>query len=218
MKFVFKWLFRLCLLLLVLAIIFFLSFDTLLRLSAQHNIRAQTGMDAEIGAFHMGLLEPVVHLENVRLHNPPDFGGTPFLNIPEIHIEYDRAALARGKIHVTLLRFNLAELDIVRNELGRTNLFAFGMAAPAKSAPTPAPAAELKRRTGLNFQQIDVLNLSLGTVKFIDLKQPQHNRQKNLGIENQVVKDVKSLADLTGLGLLIALRSGDFFSALGGLK
>ena len=81
-----------------------------------------------------------------------------------------------------------------------------------------AGAAELKRRTGLNFQQIDVLNLSLGTVKFIDLKQPQHNRQKNLGIENQVVKDVKSLADLTGLGLLIALRSGDFFSALGGLK
>ena len=33
--------------------------------------------------------------QNFKLYNPPDFGGTPFLDIPEIHAEYDRAALAQ---------------------------------------------------------------------------------------------------------------------------
>lgn len=214
MKFLFKWLFRLCLLAVVLAVVFFLSLDTILRVVAQHNIRAQTGMEAEIGKFHLGLLDPVVHIENLKLHNPPDFGGTPFLNIPEIHAEYDRAALALGRIHVTLLRFNLGELDIVRNEKGRTNIFALGVALPTKAAGGSAATAEFKKRTHLDFQQIDVLNVSVGTVKFIDLKDQRNNREQKLGIENQIIKNVKAPADLAGLAVLIALRSGDFFGSL----
>ena len=119
MKFAFKWLLRLAVLVVVLAVIFFLSLDTILRVTAEHRIRAQTGMDAEIGTFHFGLLEPVVTIKDLKLHNPPAFGGTPFLNIPEIHVEYDRDALRAGKIHLTLLRFNLGELDIVKNEAGQ---------------------------------------------------------------------------------------------------
>jgi hypothetical protein len=68
-------------------------------------------------------------IKNLRLYNPPDFGGTPFLDIPEIHVEYDRAALAPARIHITLLRFNLGEIDIVKNQAGQTNLF------PSASAP-----------------------------------------------------------------------------------
>ena len=215
MKFVFKWLFRLFLLAVVLAVVFFLSLDTVLRVIVQHNIRAQTGMEAEIGKFHLGLLEPVVHIENLKLHNPPNFGGTPFLNIPEIHVEYDRAALAKNEIHITLLRFNLGELDIVKNEAGQTNLFSLGLALPGKeSVAKSRDTAEFKKRTGLDFKGIDVLNVSVGTAKFIDLKDQRNNREQNIGIENQVMKNVKTPADLAGLAVLVALRSGDFFGSL----
>ncbi len=132
MKFIFKWLLRLFVLAVVLAVIFFLSLDSILRVMIEHNIRAQTGMEAEIGKFHFGLIEPVVEIKNLQLFNPAAFGGTPFLNIPEIHVEYDRAALAKHQIHITLLRFNLGELDIVKNEAGQTNLFALGVALPAQ--------------------------------------------------------------------------------------
>ena len=216
MKFIFKWLFRLGLLAILLVVVLVLSLDTILRVVAQHNIRTQTGMDAEIGSFHLGLVEPVVHLENLRIHNPPDFGGTLFLNIPEIHAEYDRTALAKGKIHVTLLRFNLGEVDIVRNEQGRTNLFALGVALPAKPPANRAATAEFQHRTGLNFQQIDVLNISVGTMKFIDLKDQRNNRGQKLGIENFVVKNVTNTANLAGLATLGALRGGDFFGRPGG--
>src|SRR5271168_5396288 len=115
-KWIFKWLLRLFLLAVVLVVIFFLSLNSILRVLIEHNIRAQTGMDAEVGRFQLGLTEPVIAIENLKIYNPPSFGGTPFLEIPEIHVEYNRAALARHEIRVTLLRFNLGELDIVKNQ------------------------------------------------------------------------------------------------------
>src|SRR5665213_2238643 len=105
MKFIFKWLLRLFALAVVLAVIFFLSLDSILRVVIQHNIRAQTGMDAEIGRVKLGLTEPTLEIQNLKIFNPSEFGGTPFLEIPEIHVEYDRAALAKKEIHITLLRF-----------------------------------------------------------------------------------------------------------------
>ena len=215
MKFLFKWLLRLFLLGVVLLVIFLLSLDTILRVMMEHNIRAQSGMEAEIGKFHLGLLEPVMTIKDLKLHNPPDFGGTPFLNIVEIHVEYDRAALKKGEIHFTLLRFNLGELDIVKNEAGKTNLFELGVTLPTTNNLGKSKSLdEFKRRTGLDFKQIDVLNVSVGTAKYIDLKDPKNNREQKIGIENLLMKNVKEPADITGLVLLIALRSGDFFGSL----
>jgi uncharacterized protein involved in outer membrane biogenesis len=215
MKKVLKWLAILALLLVVLAVVFLLSLDTILRTVAVSRIRAQTGMDAEIGTFHLGLLEPVVTIKDLKLHNPPSFGGTPFLSIPEIHIEYDRDALAKNQIHLTLVRFNLGELDIVKNEAGETNLLSLGVALPEKNKAGGNKALkEIKQRTGLDFVGVDVLNVSVGTAKFIDLKDPSKNRQQNIGIDNLVMKNVKTPADLTGLALVLALRSGDFFTSV----
>jgi len=216
MKRILKWFFGAVLLLVVLAVVLLLSLDTILRVVAENRIRAQTGMDAEIGKFHLGLLEPVVSIENLRIFNPPAFGGTPFLNIPEIHVEYDRDALVKNKIHLTLMRFNLGELDIVRNEAGQTNLFALGLALPQKGAAGGGDRQlkEFQQRTGLDFQGIDALNVSVGTARFIDLKDPRNNREQKIGIDNLVMKNVKTPADLAGLMVLVALRGGDFFTTL----
>ena len=215
MRTLLKWFFGLLLLLVVLAVVLLLSLDTILRVVAENRIRGQTGMDAEIGKFHLGLLEPVVTIENLRIYNPPAFGGTPFLNIPEIHVEYDRDALVKNQIHLTLMRFNLGELDIVRNEAGQTNLFSLGVTLPAKNrAGGNAGLKEFKQRTGLDFKGIDALNVSVGTARFIDLKDPSHNREQKIGIDNLVMKNVKTPADLAGLAVLVALRGGDFFTGL----
>jgi hypothetical protein len=219
MKFIFKWLLRLFLLAVILIVVFFLSLNSILRVMIEHNIRAQTGMDAEIGRFKLGLLEPTIEIQNLKIYNPPSFGGTPFLDIPEIHVEYDRTALAKRRLHVTLLRFNLGELDIVKNEAGQTNIFSLGLAQPAaKKSGNGNGAAELKKQTGFDFKSIDVLNISVGTLKFVDLKDRRNNRAQNIGIENIVVKNVKSANDVAGLAVLVALRGGDFFNSLAGPK
>ncbi|HVU26482.1 MAG TPA: hypothetical protein VHG71_01955 [Verrucomicrobiae bacterium] len=213
MKWIFKWLLRLFILAVVLIVIFLLSYNSILRVLIEHNIRKQTGMDAEIGRFHLGLVEPTIEIQNLKIFNPPDFGGTLFLDIPEIHVEYDRDALAHREIHLTLLRLNLGELNIVKNSLGRTNIFALGVQLPSKKHGIKTES-NLKKETGLDFKQIDVLNVSVGTTKYIDLQNPKNDRAQNIGIENCIMKNVKSENDLAGLMVLVVLRGGDFFGSL----
>jgi len=221
-KFFFKWAFRLFIaavaLVVVAIVVLLLSYNSILRVIIEHNIRAQTGMDAEIGSVNFALTAPTIHIQNFKLYNSRDFGGTPFLDIPEIYVEYDRAAFMRQEIHVTLMRFNLGELDIVKNQAGQTNIFALGLSAPAKKSGGGQPAINFKKQTGYDFTGIDVLNVSIGKLKYIDLKNPQDNREQTVGIENCVMKNVKSPGDLAGLGLLIGLRGGDFFTSLVGQK
>jgi len=220
MKRIFKWLLRLFLaavaLVIVAVIVLLLSYNSILRAAMERQIRAQTGMDAEIGSLNIGLISPVAEIKNFKIHNTPDFGGTPFLDIPEIHVEYNRAALARREIHVKLLRFNLGELDIVKNQAGRTNIFLSGIKSPGKNSGGGNPLADFKKQSGYDFTGIDMLNVSIGKVKFIDLQDQRNNREQTIGIDNCVIPNVKSLTDLTGLGVLIGLRSGDFFSSLAG--
>ena len=222
LKRIFKWLLALFLLGVVVLVAFLLSLDSILRVLAVHNIKAQTGMNAELGQFHLGLLEPVITIKNLKLYNPPGFGDAPFLVIREIHVEYDRDALrSKQEIHLTLMRFDLGELDIVKNQTGQTNLFGLVLGSPLQKStgPGPSPAvAELQRQTGLTFQAVDYLNVSIGTFKYIDLKDSRHNRTQKIGIDNYVMKNVKGPADLAGLAFLIALRSGDFFPSLMGEK
>jgi uncharacterized protein involved in outer membrane biogenesis len=214
-KFIFKWLFRLFLLVVVLIVVLLLSYNSILRLVIEHNIRAQTGMDAEIGRFKLRILEPTIEIQDLKIYNSTNFAGTPLLDIPEIHVEYDRAALARKEIHITLLRFNLGEFDIVKNEAGQTNIFSLGVALPSKKSGV-AVTSDLKKQTGYDFKGIDVLNVSVGRAKYIDLKDQRNNREQNIDVENCVMKNVKTPDDLAGLGLLVGLRGGSFFTSLAG--
>jgi len=208
----FKWTLRLCILVVVFVVILLLSLNSILRVVIEHNIRAQTGMEAEIGRFKLGLSEPTLEIQDLKIYNPSGFGGTPFLDIAEIHVEYDRAALARKEIHLTLLRFNLAELDIVKSQSGQTNIFSLAKMPQTKSG---APASRnFKNQTGYDFRGIDTLNVSFGKAKYIDLQNPGKDREQTIGLSNCVVPDVKSMNDLAGLILLVGLRSNHFFDPL----
>jgi hypothetical protein len=218
LKRIFKWLLALFLLGVVVLVAFLLSLDTLLRVLAVHNIKAQTGMTAELGQFHLGLLEPVITIKNLKLYNPPGFGDAPFLVIREVHVEYDRDALrSKHEIHLTLVRFDLGELDIVKNAAGQTNLMSLGVGLPSKDNLAKSNAAnELKQRTGFSFTGIDILRVSVGTAKYIDLGDAKNNRAENLAIDNIPIANVKTETDLYGLMALVALRGSDVFGVLAG--
>ena len=210
-----KWLLVLALVVVALAVVFFLSLDSILRTVMVQRLRTQTGMDVQMGRFHLGLREPVMTIQDLRLYNSSEFGCAPFLSVPEIHVEYDREALTQKQLHFKLVRFNLGELDIVRNAAGQTNLLALGLKRPSRETPAEEETRELadfQRQTGLAFTGIDVLQVSVGTARFIDLQDPRNNREQAIGIENLEMKNVHSFADLAGLAVLVALRGGDFFT------
>jgi uncharacterized protein involved in outer membrane biogenesis len=199
MKWLFKWTFRLIFLAIALVVAIVLSKNSILKTLVERQIRAQTGMDVKIGKFSAGMLSPVVDIQNLKLYNAPEFGGTLFLDIPALHVEYSRIALADRTLHLTLLRLNIAELNIVKNEAGRTNVTNLRWESLSHGA---------ERLDEVPFPVIDVLNLSVGKVRFIDLKDPKQNREFHPDLQDQVFKNVKSAADLNAILFMIWLRSG----------
>jgi uncharacterized protein involved in outer membrane biogenesis len=212
----FKWIIRIALALMALviiaAVIVLLTYNSILRNVIQGEVRAQTGMDTQIGNFKLALLAPTVRLQNVELANTPDFGGAPFLNISEIYIDYDRAALAEKEIHIKLMRINLAELDIVKNQKGETNVYAF-IKLPRNKSGAPVKF-DFQKQTGYDFQGIDALNVSIGKVKFIDLANPQNDHEQTIGIQDFVMPNVKRVRDLDSLWMMVYLRSNGFFDSI----
>jgi uncharacterized protein involved in outer membrane biogenesis len=204
-KWLFKWALRIFVLTVVAVVLLLVFKDSIFCAIAEHQIRAETGMDVKIGRFSSGIFSPVVTVENLKLYNTPEFGGTEFLIIPELHIELDPDALAQQKLRIKLMRFNLAELDVVKNQAGQTNIVSMLAKMPkGKLAPHGIHVGGKK----FDFEGIDVLNLSLGRMRFIDLKNRNNDRDVTVNIDNQVFNNVKTEGDVYGMMFLIWLRSG----------
>jgi uncharacterized protein involved in outer membrane biogenesis len=202
-KWIFKWLLRLVVLVVVLVILALVFKDSVLRVVAENRIRSQTGMDVKIGRFSSGIFSPVMTIENLKLYNTADFGGTLFLDVPELHVEWDPVALAQQRLRIKLARLNLAELDVVRNDAGQTNIYWF------KSEGGGSRKSGLQHALGgLQFDGIDLLNLSVAKAKFIDLKDARNNREVRVNLQNQIFKNVRSEADIEGVLFFAWLRSG----------
>ena len=184
-----KWLFILVLVAVALVAGLLFSKDTLAKAAVEQQLRAQTGMDVKIGRFSLSVLSPIATIENLTLYNTADFGGTPFLNIRELHTEFDREALAHRELRLKLLKMNIAELSVVKNDLGQTNIV--NLAA----APKPTKTSEM-----VDFKGIEVANFSIQKVVFLDLKNQKNNRQMTWNAQNQLFRDLKT--------------SGEFYDAL----
>jgi len=202
-KWLFKWVLRLAFLTVVAVILLLVFKDTILRKVTEHRFYQATGMDVKIGRLSTRL--DGVTFENLKIYNTPEFGGTEFLVVPELHVEFDTEALAAQKIKIKLMRFNLAELDVVKNQAGQTNLVTMLAQMPkGKLAPHGIHVGSKK----FEFESIDVLNLSLGRMRLIDLKNRKNDRDVEINADNQVFNNVKTEADVYSILFLIWLRSG----------
>lgn len=208
MRTVFRWLFRL---LLVLAVVVFLAAITLLLLKdsitksvAERNLRDATAMDARVGKLEVGLFTPTVNLEGLKLYNPPEFGGGTFLDLPELRIEYVPDELRNRKLHLKTLRLHVAEVHVVRNKEGKTNIEAIEKEAKkrtggGKKGDTNTP--------GVEFGGIDVAYVTIGKIKVTDLANPRNNREIAVGLKNEMGRNLKTEADVAGWFTFVVMRS-----------
>lgn len=199
MRFVIRWAFRFLILVVVLGVALVLLKDTLLKSLAEQRLRREIGLEVRIGKLEAGLFTPTVHLERLVIYNTAEFGGGLFIDLPEVHLEYDRLALASRKLHLTLVRLNLAEANIVKNQAGRTNLE--GLEARQKEKPAPGAGSP-----GFEFTGIDLLNLSIGKLRFTNLQQPSQTREVNIQLQNEMLRNVTAAGDLSGLLVKLVLQ------------
>lgn len=203
MKSLFKWVVRLILLVVVLAVLFFVFKNDLVRALTEYRIRSLTGMDVKIGRLSASAVSPVLTIEDLKLYNTPEFGGTLFLSAPELHVEYDGPALTQRKLRVTLMRLNLAELNITRNESGKTNVVELVNDAHKRESTFARTLFG-----DVDFQGVEVLNLSLDTVRRVDLKDARQNREFHVNVHDQIARNLRTESDLYGLFILLWQRTG----------
>jgi hypothetical protein len=231
MRRLFRWLFRLLITAVVLAVALVLLKDILFKAVAERRLREQTGLSVTIRKLEVGLLSPTIAAEGIKFYNPPEFGGSVLLDLPEIYLEYDPAKAALGSIHLNLLRLKLSEISLVKNNSGRTNLFSLfsvpaskaapaapapdraapspprlppaASAKPVASAPPPAPAARGRR---LEFDGIDRLYLSLDNVTFVDQAAPSSNWVRAVGWKDRELKNIRTADDAQKWAILLFLQ------------
>ncbi|MBI5772205.1 MAG: hypothetical protein HZA89_00500 [Verrucomicrobia bacterium] len=206
MKFLVRWAFRLLILLIVLLVAAVLLFDTIVKALLEKSIATQTGLTAQIGRVEVGLIHPKLRLENFTLYNSAEFGGSPMLQMPELHMEYDFSALCSRQVHLRLLRVNIGEVNEVVNAAGvdclkTEGVFTSFFFPSSKGRNGQAVAVTNKTsaaQSGWQFTGIDTLNFTIGKLKRSRLDQPGSAKETNLDLNSLVLTNLTSAEDALG--------------------
>jgi hypothetical protein len=204
-RFIFRWLFRLLLLGIVLAVAAILVKDTIIKSLVTTAVARKIGLPVKIGVMEVGLLTPTVSLENIVIYNSAEFGGAPFLEIPELYIEYDLRDARNRETHFHLMRLKMREINIVESAQGKTNLFELLKRVVPGGFSLHRPKGSRKLE---HFRGIDVLNLSVDHVKYTSLRNPRHNQETAVAIRNDIIQNVSTEQDISAILLKIFLRAG----------
>lgn len=202
-KFVFRWAFRFLLLAIVAAIGLFLLKDLLIKEITQKRIQRQTGLQVRIGAMQTALLSSTLSIQNLVIYNPAEFGGGPLVDVPDLHLEYAYGNPASQGIKLKLLRLDIRELNIIQNNSGETNIITI----LDKVAPEILRKRSGQKSNG-SFGGIDMLNLSVGKVRYIHLAHPKRNQEIDVGMRHAIVQNIRTEDDLAGVFLKVLVRAG----------
>lgn len=208
-RFLFRWAFRFVILAIVLLTALVLLKDSILKSTVEYRIRARTGLDARIGRISSGFFSPSLTIENLKLYNSAEYGGSPLLDVPELHLEMHRTPLAFRRLHFKLVRLDIQEMNIVENKEGNTNVVRFLSELEQLASPNSAEPSWWDWK----FQGIEVLNLSLGKIHYSSLKKPGKRTQVDVGLDHELFIDIKTLPELTDLLLNAMLKKGITFSS-----
>ena len=202
-RFLFRWLFRALVLAIVLATALLLLRDTLAREWLTYRLRALTGLETRLQRVEAAPFNGTLTVAGLQLYNAPEFGGGPLLSVPDLHLELDWNAVWRREYRLRLARIHLAQLDVVRNAQGQTNVLV--LLETVKQRATAVDALFLSP-PGLRFAGVETMNLTVGTLRLSQLGRPEPPREIRVGVTNEVVSNVRGAADLSPLVVRVLLR------------
>ena len=199
MRRIFRWVLGVLLVVGVLVGLLWAFKDDVARRLATDRIESETGLRAQIQRFDFGIARPTLTIEDLLLFNTKEFGGDVFLDLGRLHVEYDQGALSNGRLHLRKVEVALKELHLVKNKAGERNY---------QVLEKRLEGLEKKRDLDLQFEVIEKLTVSLGDFKYTDMANPDAGIQKDLGVDEVVLHDVRSEADLGKLVVTILLKHG----------
>jgi len=116
-----------------------------------------TGAPVHMDGFALGVFNPSVRISGFTMYNPSGFPKGILVSCPKINVAYDLPSLLKGKLHLTVVEFELKEMGLVKNKNGEFNVDSLKVSRQAKSSPSSKPS-------GMLPLQIDSFTLEIGKV------------------------------------------------------
>ncbi len=123
--------------------------------------RALTGLNLTIGRLDVGIMNQRLVVADLRLGNPASFKDPIMVDLHELYVNYDLAAMMQKRVHLRELRIDLREFYIIKNTDGTLNLDALKPAEDKDKKPAASKGGQLP-------VQIDTLHLRLGKIVYKD--------------------------------------------------
>lgn len=136
-------------------VVLLLGRNVIIKTSVPPAVRSITGFDVSLGEIDVGLFSSQITIKDLKVTNPDDFGEKRMLEAPEIHVEYKPLSMMSDRREFPRIRLNLAEVVVVKNEKGESNVKRIMEAKPKSEGPSAA-------------YHIGQLDLTLGKVVYVD--------------------------------------------------
>lgn len=187
MKFIVRWLFRLALLLVVIAIALISLKDLLAREIIESLIARATGLECRVSNAEIRLFSPTLLLADLRIYHPASLGGMPMVRVAEALLEYDTTAIPKLQIRFRLIRLDVQELTLVEQKSSGSTLEV--LKKMWADMPTRISSGWVR------FGGVDTLNLNIDRVTFMRLAVPGPPQHLELRLRNQLFRDLATPSD-----------------------
>ena len=188
-----RWTIGVLTVLVALLIVLILARDTFLKAAAERSIEEETGLRAVIGELTTTLSSGALHVRNLKLYNPAEFGGTLMADVPDLYVDLNAEKAAEGKLHFRDLKLVLSELNVVKNVAGRLNIDGVEKRIRERMHKRKRHRGE---KFEFEFAGISKMHLTLRKVFYTDLNSPTRTRAMDLAVQDEVVTDLDTEEDL----------------------
>ena len=137
--------------------------DLVIKISVEKGIEVVTGLKVGMRHLSVGIIRPVVDIKGLKVYNGGAFEEKVMVEMPQIYVDYDLAAILGGKIHLRKLYLNLKEFNVVKNSKGALNLDSLKVVITRKEGKSQSGEAK-----GLPPIQIDDLRLKIWKATYKD--------------------------------------------------
>ena len=203
--------------LITLLVVGLLSFDWIVKRTIQSRVNASGVAEVEIGSLNIGLLRPHLEVRNLKVFGQSQFGGVQILHLPELRVEYDRDAFKAQELKLRLLRIRLNELTLVDGFAGGdTNMFQrlqgyseliVAYTNRLSEVTNRLDLASAQRIGNATFTGLDRLELTVGRVRFLDMKDPLSEKVATLNINRRVMTNITDLSGMAPLAMELLVRT-----------
>ncbi|MDP8253027.1 MAG: AsmA family protein [Candidatus Kaelpia aquatica] len=209
----FKALVVICILVVVLIGAVFIFRNRIVKLAVSTGVKKITGLKLDIANLNVGIPETIISIEGMQLYNPPGYVDKIMVDMPEIYVDYNLAAILKNDIHLKEVRINLREMIIVKTKDGGLNFDSLKVVKSAEEEQVVVKEDGPGEKKKTRFR-IDHLKLKIGRVVYKDYfsgSKPSI-KEYNLNIDESYdnITDPQALARLILVRALINTNIASF--------